>query len=728
MLSRRALRSLSLSGFGPLRTFADPVAIGLALAFLAAGCREGEPPATVAFVDVTVVPMDAPRVLPRQTVLVRGKNIVAVLPAGEAWVPADALSIDGRGKFLMPGLADMHTHVQSEGELLFLVAHGVTTIRDMFGSPYKVVWRDRIARGEMLGPTIHAAGPIVDGDPPNMTEMAIVGAAPDAERVIAEQKRRGYDFVKVYDGLSAEAYQAILAAAKRHGLPVAGHLPGLVKLPDALRMRGQRCFEHLSGYTDALQREGSPYAPPAGDTLDNARWIRSIDYVDERGLTALAVATRDAGAWNCPTLVAFEKWGYTPEEARDAVSRAEMRYVHPLLLSFWLPANQDQVAYSDALYELPAESALMKRRVEVHKRIAKALIDAGAGVLLGTDLGAQFVVPGVSAWEELELLASAGLTPYQALRTATWNAAEFTGARGSFGTVAAGARADLVLLEGDPLRDVRNVRRQTGVMVRGRWLPERELRRRLEDMAVRNRTAKDWFAGRPALPARGPGQRSARYRISSFGLPKGEERLSVEDRHDGRRAVVSQFAAEEPEERFLVRFESVDPARTETLTVESEGREGEGRVVLSRTGSELRIEGRLPVVGTVQRAESTSPGRRLGAPGLSTYVWLQPRLEVLAPGELATVEITEWDFGPAFAPCQRTLKVTREPDATGAGTGLRRSYSIAKWAGGLRLETMRLTIDADGLPASLEIRQGEATLVFVRLGPDGRERPIAAKR
>lgn len=678
----------------------------------------GEP--ATAFVDVVVVPMDENRVLRNQTVVVRGGRIAAIGPAGATAIPRNATTIDGRNKYLVPGLADMHTHVQSEAELLLLLAHGVTTIREMFGCPYKLVWRDRIARGEMLGPAIYTSGPIVDGRPPNMAEMAVVETEADAERVVAEQKRRGYDFVKVYHGLSRSGFEAVLGAAKRHRLPVAGHVSAAVGLRDALRA-GLGCVEHLDGFTGALQRPDSPFAELGKlDLQDNDPWIRSIDFVDEAGIPALAGAAWAAGAWSCPTLVTFRKWGFTAEEARAEATRDEMRYVHPILRASWLPANQADVGYSDMLFSAPEEAARMKRRVEIHKRITKALADAGAGVLLGTDAGATFVIPGVSALEELELLVEAGLTPYQALLAGTRNAAVYLGALEEFGAVAVGRRADLVLLEGDPLEDVANMRRRAGVMVRGRWLAEPELRRRLEEMALRQRSPKDWFDGRPLPAAEGRRETSARYEITSFGIHKGEERLTADALPDGRRVIASELVAEEPEERYRVRYETGGGSGAETVAVEIDGREGKGRIELRLVKGSLRALGRLPIVGDARQESTVPPSRTLGAPGVARWLWLLPRVEPLASRGRATLDVSEWDFGPAFELATRTLKVTREPDAAPADGEPRRVYEIETTDRlGVRLSSATLTVDTNGVPVRMELRQGEGVITYRRL-EDGR--------
>ncbi|MEW6210598.1 MAG: amidohydrolase family protein [Acidobacteriota bacterium] len=688
------------------------------IAVLVSGCRSGglidQATETVfAFVEVNVIPMDSERVVENQTVIIRDGRIAELGDSAKIKIPDDATRIDGRGKYLMPGLADMHAHVQSEGELLLMAAHGVTTIRDMFGSPYKTVWRDRIARGEMFGPTIYTAGPIVDGFPPNASEMSVVKTAEDAEPIIARQKQRGYDFIKVYHTLSKEAYDAILLAAKKHAIPVAGHVTAGVGLAGALRS-GQKCIEHLDSYTFALQREGSPYLGYSTiETRDDKSWMRSINFVDESKIPALARATRDAGVWNCPTLIAYRDWGLTQEETRERVKLPEMKYVHPLLMAQWSPENKEEIPYSDSI-ESNGDAMLMKRRVEVHKKLTKALNDAGAGILLGTDAGVPFAIPGLSALEELELLVSAGLTPYEAIKTGTRNAAQYLNASNEFGAVAAGKRADLILLEDNPLKDISNARRRAGVMLRGQWLTESELRRRLDELAQGYKAQKDWFETMPGLPTEGSREFFARYAITSLGLPKGEERIAIEGLSDGRRAVVSQFSAEEPEEKFFTRMEIDEAAGRNTLVVESDGREGKGSIEFRQENKRLSVKGKMPVAGDVRSDEDDSYSVLLNAPGIASSVWLYEKVKSMAAGQTMTLRVKEWDFGPAFDLSQRTWKVKRQPDLKGSGSAPLRVYEI-EVSGAIPLYTSRLTIDERGWPFALEVRQGEELIRYRRI-------------
>jgi imidazolonepropionase-like amidohydrolase len=432
----------------------------------------------VAFTNVNVVPMDRERVLERQTVLVRDGRIEQVGPAASVRVPAGATRVDGEGKYLMPGLAEMHAHIpgpQTAPELieniLFLyIANGVTTIRGMLGAPNQLELRERTARGELLGPTIIVGAPSLNQN-----------SAPDPEtaaRLVREHQAAGYDFLKIHGGFGRPVYDAIVRTAREVGITWAGHIDHATGLEHKLATR-QSTIDHLDGYLQAALPEALRARVLAGEaTLGEA--VRNVDPARVR---ALAEATREAGVWNVPTMYLWESFA-SPQPAEAFLQLPEMRYAPPQLRNSWVQQKQNIARNQQAAGQTEEDLRLSLQR---RREILKALGDAGAPLLLGTDSPQMFNVPGFSLHHELRVMAESGLTPYQILESGTRNVALYAeqdlGLDGRFGTVAPGQRADLILLTANPLQDVGNVARREGVMVRGTWVPESEIQRRLAELA-----------------------------------------------------------------------------------------------------------------------------------------------------------------------------------------------------------------------------------------------------
>ena len=419
---------------------------------------------TYAFVDVSVVPMDSERVVPGQTVLVAGDRIVAIGDADEVDVPAGAETIDAGGKFLMPGLAEMHAHIPSgqaggpdftERVLLLYLANGITTVRGMLGAPVHLELRAQTDRGEVLSPRIYTSGPSINGNS--------IPSPDSARRAVRHQKLAGYDFLKIHPGLSREAFEVLDEVADSADIGFAGHVPEEVGLERALQA-GYLSIDHLDGYAQAL----------VGDDVDASEVPPSffgallVGYMDEAKLAEVAEATRASGVWNVPTQSLIESIAL-PDDPLEMAKRPEMRYMPPQVVSNWVEAKQNFLANES----YSAEGA--RRFVEIRLKLIKALQDAGAGLLLGSDAPQVFQVPGFSMRAELASLIAAGLTPYEALTTGTRNVALYFGALEDRGTIEIGKAADLLLLEANPLEDVGNVELLDGVMVRGRWLPRSEL-------------------------------------------------------------------------------------------------------------------------------------------------------------------------------------------------------------------------------------------------------------
>ena len=440
-----------------------------ALAATPAGAQQA--PAAIAFTHVNVVPMDHEVVLLDQTVVVRGERIAEVGPAARVRVPEGAQVIDGHGQYLMPGVAEMHAHIPggqappeyTERVLFLYLANGVTTIRGMLGAPPHLQLRERAARGEIWSPTIITSGPSVNGTSAPTPDVA--------RRMVEEEHAAGYDFIKIHPGLSRAAFDTMAATAQRLGMRFAGHVPVDVGLERALEAH-YATIDHLDGFVEWLAG-----VRPGDGTRVGFFGLAVADRVDESRIPEVARLTREAGVWVVPTQTLLETVA-SSESPEQMAARPGTEYLPRSIAQGWMNTLRGWRTQS------PVEPQTAARFLALRRRLIRELQAAGAGILLGSDAPQVGNVPGFSLHRELRAYVAAGLTPFQALLTGTRNPAAFFGRPDEFGTVQRGRRADLVLLEGNPLRDIANFDRQAGVMVRGRWLPAGEIRRRLEALAA----------------------------------------------------------------------------------------------------------------------------------------------------------------------------------------------------------------------------------------------------
>lgn len=412
--------------------------------------------ATVAYIGVNVAPMDREQVLEKQTVIVRQGRIAQVGPADSIEIPEDAERIEAEDWYLMPALADLHTHLvygpHWENDLLLFLANGVTTVRDMWGMTPFLQWRRAIAGGAALGPRLYLASTGMDGPGGPFAALTPPVTSPFEVRwLVASYKALGYDYIKVYSYLTPDVYAAIIAEARVQGMKVVGHTPYLVGLMEVLAS-GQYSIEHFMGIGELASSNGS--------------MITGV--LDESRLKELAEMVRAADVWTTATLAIST---VSLDQVPALQQRPEMRYVSPEMGAwFQHPSNA-------------APNRDLSRATANRKMVLKTLHDAGAKLILGVDSGFRYVLPGYSIHDELRLAVEAGLTPFQALRLSTVNAAVFLEKQEEMGVVGVGKRADLLLLQENPLQDVANVGKRVGLMVDGRWFSEKRLKEKLADIA-----------------------------------------------------------------------------------------------------------------------------------------------------------------------------------------------------------------------------------------------------
>lgn len=425
---------------------------------------------TTAFVNVNVVPMSFETVIAAQTVIVENGVIRAIGNVDEIRIPDGAEAVDGTDRYLMPGLAEMHAHVpdadsrQLDRHFSLFVANGVTTVRGMLGQPSHLGLRQRLLDGGVFGPRLITSGPSLNG-------RSVTGVL-DARRQVREQAAMGYDFIKIHPGLSADEFMAIANTANELGIPFAGHVPVAVGVEAALRLN-MATIDHLDGYFVALLPADSYESGGYGGFFDV---MLAAEIMSER-IEDIAAATAVSGTWNVATQVLFEH-RVSDVHVAELRTRPEMKYMKSSTVIRWVESKQALLA------ERGFDPEVAALAVDLRRKLILALHEAGAGLLLGSDAPQVFNVPGFSLHRELDVLVMSGLTPFEALQTGTTAVAEFLGT--NTGVVRVGKDADLLLLDANPLDDIRNSRRIHGVMLRGVWLPARMLETRLKKYAHRD--------------------------------------------------------------------------------------------------------------------------------------------------------------------------------------------------------------------------------------------------
>ena len=435
--------------------------------------------ADFALADVTVISMESRVPAPHRTVLIRGNRILSVGPADEVSIPAGTTRIDASGRYLIPGLADMHAHVGFDhqpgqagerADLLLYLATGVTTLRNAVGSPATLALAQAVEKGELAGPRIENASPLLEGENAVWGFATKVLSAAEGRAAVRQFAADGYGSIKIYHTLSREAYKAVADEAGRLGIPYFGHVPFEVGVEEVLA-DGQASIEHFRGYDidglslEALEKDGGRSAQRF------ASWLNMPDArMDE-----LVRATVAAGTWNCPTFVVNSM-------LIDA-DRLEAYANHPM--AAYMPADFIARFRESGLEELfsPESRDMLRQARPQMLKFLKKLHDAGAGVMSGTDTFPS-LVPGFTLIDELGAFVEAGLSPYEALQAATTDPARYLSEDDRRGRILPGMAADLVLLGANPLDDIDNLWKLEGVVANGRWLERQALLSLLKELAA----------------------------------------------------------------------------------------------------------------------------------------------------------------------------------------------------------------------------------------------------
>lgn len=434
--------------------------------------------------NVNLLPMtEGGRQLQNATVIIKNDRIEAINGA----IPKGAKTIDGTGKWLMPGLIDMHVHIPpdsrfgpklpTQGATIFFdlqdymtlhVANGVTTIFDLNSRAEHFGQRNEIAKGTVIGARMALAALLEGGE----GQGRRVNTAENGRQAVRSAKAEGYEFIKTYSELNVETFLAIVDEANKQGLKTVGHIP--VAFQGKLKEAFVPHFGMVA-HAEELTKHAKDYS--------------------EQEAQYFAQLMKDNGTWLCPTLITMVWIANQVRSMDDLRASKTLQYVHPLLQSKWLTANRYNKMSS------PENIAHFEKFVAFNALLVKACKAAGVPMVLGTDASTSGVIEGFSAQDEIALLVAAGLTPEEALTSATRLPATWLGIESMVGTVEVGKKADLMLLDGNPLMDIKNTRKISGVFVNGNWINKAKISAQLADLSKRNTANKDKFDWKKTISA-----------------------------------------------------------------------------------------------------------------------------------------------------------------------------------------------------------------------------------
>jgi imidazolonepropionase-like amidohydrolase len=449
------------------------------ITFWSPGTGRAQKPATADLLvlnNVTVVDVRTGKLQPDQTVILERNHIYSIGPSKSAKYPRNADSVNCKGGYLIPGLWDMHVHLEfgdwfpdaKDVSLPLFIANGVTSVRDM-GSDLDVVqdWRNEIEAGRMIGPRILTSGPMLDGPKPRFPSSIAITTPQDARQAVNRLKERGADFIKLQSLIPRDAVMAIADEAKKQEIAFEGHVPDVMRASE-MSEAGMKSFEHLIGIF-----EGS--SPAEEDFLKGGKTEgKFLATYDEARAASLAALLAKNHTWQCPTLV-WERGGNLLDVS-DFSGDTRVKYVPGPWKSKTWKRFTDEITQGYGTDDIATRKKFVEKELEVVRMLHKA----GVEFLAGTDTPAGVhIFPGSSLHEELQRFVAAGFTPLEALQTATLNPARFFGMEDKLGTIEEGKLADLVLLAANPLEDISNTQKIAGVFVNGRYFYHAEIEKML---------------------------------------------------------------------------------------------------------------------------------------------------------------------------------------------------------------------------------------------------------
>lgn len=420
--------------------------------------------------NVSIVDVRSGTILGNHQVVIDSGKIIRISKSVEN-IGHYAITIDGNGKYVMPGMAEMHAHIpqpptskeRTEDVLFLYLSNGITTIRGMLGDSSHLELREKAKAGEILSPRIFTSSPSLNGNS--------VGTKEEAERKVIAYQKTGYDFLKIHPGIRLEVFDQIVKTANEVGIPFAGHVPIDVGIRHALKSK-YASIDHIDGFLEGLVPE-SENADPTGNGFFGYNFT---PLADDTKIVELAQLAKENNVWIVPTQSLFTRW-FSIELPEKLLAEPEMKYMPSETLKNWEKAKRQNMAGENF------SEKQWRRFIDIRRQLLKELQDNGHGLLLGSDAPQIFNVPGFSIHHEMKAMEDAGLSPLEIIRSGTLNPALYFGMENTFGEIKEGLDADLILIDSNPLEDLNALQKISGVMLQGKWLDKETIDKRLATIA-----------------------------------------------------------------------------------------------------------------------------------------------------------------------------------------------------------------------------------------------------